>query len=125
MHVGAVARPRQRQRAGLSARLCRDTLNAARYLRALKTWTCAARYVTAVGGDALSGRLLALLAEAARSRRLGVPTRFRAAGGLVAFVSNMRPILWPDAAAMLDWITQGYSACDSAFLTFDGAELPG
>lgn len=40
-----------------------DTLNTAWYLRALLPETCGVRYVTAVGEDAISGRMLAFLAD--------------------------------------------------------------
>lgn len=40
-----------------------DTLNTAWYLRALMPQTCAVRYVTAVGDDALSDRMLAFLSD--------------------------------------------------------------
>jgi 2-dehydro-3-deoxygluconokinase len=40
-----------------------DTLNTAWYLRALMPATCSVRYVTAVGDDAISSRMLAFMAE--------------------------------------------------------------
>lgn len=40
-----------------------DTLNTAWYLRALMPATCSVRYVTAVGDDAISGRMLAFMAD--------------------------------------------------------------
>lgn len=167
-----------------------DTLNTAWYLRALMPATGSVRYVTAVGDDAISGRMLAfmaangidisaiarlpgrtvglymiavsagersftywrsqsaaraladdpgrleralegcklaylsgitlaILSEDARATLLEVLARFRAAGGLVAFDPNIRPVLWQDAATMRDWITRGYATCDIAFPTFE------
>ncbi|HLQ18184.1 MAG TPA: sugar kinase [Tabrizicola sp.] len=167
-----------------------DTLNTAWYLRALMPRTCAVRYVTAVGTDALSDQMvafladngidtgaiarrvdrtvglymisvtggersftywraqsaartladdparleqalagcrlaylsgitLAILSDPARETLLGVLARFRVGGGLVAFDPNIRPVLWPDRAAMRDWITRGYATCDIAFPTYE------
>lgn len=167
-----------------------DTLNTAWYLRALLPETCQVRYVTAVGEDAISGRMLAFLADngidagaiarlpdrtvglymislaggertfsywrshsaaraladdpdrleralagcrlaylsgitlailpiKARATLLEVLARFRAKGGLVAFDSNIRPVLWQDAATMRDWTSRGYATCDIAFPTYE------
>lgn len=167
-----------------------DTLNTAWYLRALMPDTCCVRYVTAVGQDEISRRMLAFIADSgidtsaiaqlpgrtvglylisltagersftywrsqsaaraladdparlakalagcklaylsgitlailgdeARTTLLEVLAQFRAAGGLVAFDSNIRPALWQDVAAMRTWISRGYAACDIAFPTFD------
>ncbi len=46
----------------------------------------------------LSGITLAVLSEGARRRLAGFLAEFRARGGRVAFDSNYRPRLWPDAA---------------------------
>ena len=67
----------------------------------------------------LSGITLAILSEEARATLLEVLARFRASGGLVAFDPNIRPILWPEAATIRDWITRGYATCDIAFPTFE------
>ncbi|RZA19020.1 MAG: sugar kinase [Proteobacteria bacterium] len=167
-----------------------DTLNTAWYLRALLPETCQVRFVTAVGKDAVSSRMLAFLSangidtssiaelpdrtvglymislsagerrftywrsqsaakaladdpdrleqalagcrlaylsgitlailpDHARATLLKVLARFRANGGLVAFDSNIRPVLWQDAAAMRTWITKGYATCDLAFPTYE------
>lgn len=67
----------------------------------------------------LSGITLAILPEAGRATLLEVLAGFRAKGGLLAFDSNIRPVLWPDAAAMRTWIARGYAACDIAFPTYE------
>jgi 2-dehydro-3-deoxygluconokinase len=67
----------------------------------------------------LSGITLAILADEARGTLLNVLARFRAAGGLVAFDPNIRPVLWPDLATLRTWTTRGYATCDIAFPTYD------
>lgn len=53
-----------------------------------------------------SGITLAILDGAARSRLLACLGRAKAAGKTVAFDSNLRPSLWPDAQAMRAAITE-------------------
>ncbi len=71
--------------------------------------------------DALlfSGISLAILPDAGRERLLQVAARLRAAGKLVAFDNNYRPILWADAATARHWFERAFAVASLALITTD------
>lgn len=71
--------------------------------------------------DALlfSGISLAILPDAGRERLLKVAAGLRAAGRLVAFDNNYRPILWPDAATARHWFERAFAVASLALVTTD------
>ncbi|MBN8503613.1 MAG: sugar kinase [Burkholderiales bacterium] len=75
----------------------------------------------ASGLDALlfSGISLAILPDAGRERLLRVAADLRAAGKLVAFDNNYRPILWPDADTARHWFERAFAVASLALVTTD------
>lgn len=73
------------------------------------------------GLDALlfSGISLAILPDAGRERLLQVAGKMRAAGKLVAFDNNYRPILWSDAATARHWFERAFALASLALITTD------
>lgn len=71
--------------------------------------------------DALlfSGISLAILPEAGRERLLQLAASMRAAGKLVAFDNNYRPILWSDAATARRWFERAFAVASLALITTD------
>lgn len=71
--------------------------------------------------DALlfSGISLAILPDAGRERLLQVAASMRAAGKLVAFDNNYRPILWADAATARHWFDRALAVASLALITTD------
>lgn len=67
----------------------------------------------------LSGITLAVLAPEARTALIAFLERFRAAGGRVAFDSNYRPALWPDAAEARDAIVALWRLADIGLPSLD------
>lgn len=74
--------------------------------------------------DALlfSGISLAILPDAGRERLLQLAARLRAAGKLVAFDNNYRPILWSDAATARHWFERAFAVASLALITTDDHE---
>lgn len=66
-----------------------------------------------------SGITLAILPAAGRDRLLAAVTRARARGARVAFDPNIRPLLWPDAAAMRASIMQAAALSDIVLPSFE------
>lgn len=71
--------------------------------------------------DALlfSGISLAILPDAGRERLLQVAAKMRAAGKLVAFDNNYRPILWRDATTARHWFVRAFAVASLALITTD------
>jgi 2-dehydro-3-deoxygluconokinase len=67
----------------------------------------------------LSGITLAILPEADRARLLGWLAELRAAGTRIAFDSNYRPRLWPDADAARAAMRAAWQATDIALPSVD------
>lgn len=67
----------------------------------------------------LSGISMAILEADARERLIDWLPTYRAAGGRVAFDSNYRPRLWPDADAARDCIGRLWNQCDIALPSAD------
>ena len=67
----------------------------------------------------LSGITLAILPPDGREALLGCLQAARRAGVTVAFDPNMRPRLWPGAAAMRDWVERGAGAADIVLPSFE------
>ena len=62
----------------------------------------------------LSGITVAILDDAGREKLIQLLDAVRAAGGRVAFDSNYRPALWPEAGAARRWITEIWRRTDIA-----------
>ena len=67
----------------------------------------------------LSGITLAILDDGGREILLRLLEDLRVHGGLVAFDSNYRPALWPDADTARHWITEAYRGVDFALPSRD------
>jgi 2-dehydro-3-deoxygluconokinase len=67
----------------------------------------------------LSGITLAILPAPDRARLLSALADYRAHGGRVAFDPNLRPRLWPNAAAMTEAVTEAARHADIALPSFD------
>lgn len=67
----------------------------------------------------ISGITLAILPPATRTRLLQALDGFRAAGGLVAYDSNHRPKLWPDAPTAVEVNNQMWARTDIALPSVD------
>ncbi|MCU0828361.1 MAG: sugar kinase [Tabrizicola sp.] len=67
----------------------------------------------------LSGITLAILSEAARTRLAAELRTARKRGVRVAFDPNLRPALWPEAAAMRAAVTEFASVADVVLPSFD------
>ncbi|MGB3407742.1 MAG: sugar kinase [Jannaschia sp.] len=74
-----------------------------------------------VSGDVafFSGITLAILPHEGRQRLLGVLATARSRGIRIVFDPNLRPRLWPDAATMRHWITEGAKVADIALPSFE------
>ena len=71
----------------------------------------------------LSGITLAIITPEARQQLLALLTRFKSAGGQVAFDSNYRPRLWANPADAQQAMREILAVTDLALLTLDDEEL--
>jgi 2-dehydro-3-deoxygluconokinase len=71
----------------------------------------------------LSGITLAILEPAVREALMAALGGFRARGGTVAFDSNYRPRLWPDAGVARDVIARMWRLTDIGFPSIDDEAL--
>ena len=91
--------------------------SAARRLAEDRDWL--ARVLAGCGVIYFSGITLAILPPGARSTLCKAIGTARADGALVAFDTNLRPALWPDAAAMREGAEMGAAVADLVLPSFD------